>query len=74
MTNSVISAAMRAAVGTELSRAVSYPVSASDIRRWAVAVYYPAEPPERFWDETSRAGAAGRARSSRPRTSTRSPG
>ncbi len=51
MTNSVITAAMRAAIGTELSRTVSYPVSASDIRRWAVAVYYPAEPPERFWDE-----------------------
>lgn len=49
-TGSVISAAMREAVGREVSRAVSYPVSESDIRRWAIAVYYPQEPPERFWD------------------------
>ena len=46
----MISDAMRAAVGRELSRAVSYPVSASDIRRWAVAVYFPEEPPPRYWD------------------------
>lgn len=46
-----ISDAMRASVGSELSRAVSYPVSVSDIRRWAVAVYYPEEPPRLFWDE-----------------------
>jgi hypothetical protein len=30
---------------------VSYPVTVSDIRRWAIAVYHPAEPPRRFWDE-----------------------
>src|SRR5260370_5037166 len=46
----MISDAMRAATGRELSRAVSYPVSASDIRRWAIAVYFPAEPPPRYWD------------------------
>lgn len=46
-----ISEEMQAAVGSELSRAVSYPVSESDIRRWALAVYYPEEPPARFWDE-----------------------
>jgi N-terminal half of MaoC dehydratase len=50
---SVISGAMRDAVGRELSRRVSYPVSESDIRRWAVAVYYPQEPPERFWDDAA---------------------
>jgi len=49
-TSSVISDAMRAAAGRELSRLVSYPVSASDIRRWALAAYYPAEPPPRYWD------------------------
>jgi N-terminal half of MaoC dehydratase len=54
----MISDAMRAAVGSELSRAVSYPVSASDIRRWAVAVYFPEEPPPRYWD----AEAAARSR------------
>ena len=41
---------MRAAIGTTMGRRVSYPVSASDIRRWAVAVYWPNEPPRRFWD------------------------
>jgi hypothetical protein len=42
---------MRASVGRELSRMVSFPVSESDIRRWAVAVYHPEEPPRLFWDE-----------------------
>ena len=46
-----ISDAMRASVGRELSRLVSFPVSASDIRRWALAVYHPEEPPRLFWDE-----------------------
>ena len=47
----LISEAMQAAVGRELSRAVSYPISVSDIRKWAIAVYYPEEPPRLFWDE-----------------------
>lgn len=50
MTQTHISAEMRAAIGSELSRRVSYPVSESDIRRWAIAVYYPDEPPARFID------------------------
>ena len=29
----------------------SYPIAASDIRRWALAVYYPEVPPAEFWDE-----------------------
>jgi hypothetical protein len=29
----------------------SYPVAASDIRRWAIAVYWPERPPPVFWDE-----------------------
>lgn len=49
---------MRAAVGREMGRGVSYPVAESDIRRWAIAVYYPALPPRRFWD--SKAAAASR--------------
>jgi len=36
---------------TELDRRVSYPITVSDIRRWAMAVYYPEEPPRLFWDE-----------------------
>jgi hypothetical protein len=50
MPDSYISDAMHAAVGRELGRRVSYPISASDIRRWAVAVYYPGPPPARFYD------------------------
>jgi N-terminal half of MaoC dehydratase len=29
---------------------VSYPISESDIRRWAIAVYWPKTPPRLFWD------------------------
>jgi hypothetical protein len=29
----------------------SYPVSLSDIRKWAIAVYWPEPPPPLFWDE-----------------------
>jgi hypothetical protein len=52
-----ISAEMRAAVGREVRRAVSYPVSESDIRRWAIAVYYPARPPRRFWEAEAAAAS-----------------
>lgn len=45
-----ISPEMEAAVGSELGRRVSYPVTDSDIRRWAIAIYYPDEPPRIFWD------------------------
>jgi hypothetical protein len=41
---------MRAAIGEVVDWRISYPVSESDIRRWAVAVYYPDDPPRRFWD------------------------
>jgi N-terminal half of MaoC dehydratase len=51
MPGSNISAAMRDAVGGTLARQVSFPVSESDIRRWAIAVYYPQHPPRQFWDE-----------------------
>ncbi|NKQ51602.1 MaoC family dehydratase [Amycolatopsis sp. K13G38] len=44
---------MRAAQGAELSRTVSFPVSESDIRRWAIAVYFPEPPPPMFWDATA---------------------
>ncbi len=41
---------MRAAVGSTVDWRVSYPVSASDIRRWAIAVYYPDPPPRQYVD------------------------
>jgi hypothetical protein len=50
MPNSHISDAMQGIVGREMRRQVSYPVSASDIRRWAIAVYYPEAPPRAFID------------------------
>ncbi|MBM3340578.1 MAG: MaoC family dehydratase [Betaproteobacteria bacterium] len=30
---------------------VSHPVDCSDIRKWAIAVYWPEVPPKIFWDE-----------------------
>jgi hypothetical protein len=51
MPKSNVSAAMRDAVGRQVGRRVSFPVAESDIRRWAIAVYYPAEPPRQFWDQ-----------------------
>ncbi len=50
MPDSNISAEMQAAIGTEMGRSVSFPVSESDIRRWAIAVYYPDPAPREFWD------------------------
>ena len=49
---SYISDEMNAALGTRLSRKVSFPVSESDIRRWAIAVMWPEPPPPLLWDAT----------------------
>jgi hypothetical protein len=43
-----ISDEMRAAIGKELGTRTSYPISASDIRKWAIAVYFPETPPEKY--------------------------
>jgi hypothetical protein len=45
-----ISAEMTAAVGREFGRRQAFPISESDIRKWAIAVYYPEDPPRTFWD------------------------
>ena len=45
-----ISPEMTAAVGREFGRRVSFPISDSDIRKWAIAIYYPEDPPRLFWD------------------------
>lgn len=56
----LVSPAMQAAIGGLIERRVSFPIDAGDIRRWAIAVYYPYPPPERFWDpEVAALGAAG---------------
>ncbi|UGQ11129.1 MaoC family dehydratase N-terminal domain-containing protein [Yinghuangia sp. ASG 101] len=52
----LISAEMAAAVGSVVDWKVSYPVAASDIRRWAIAVHYPDPPPRRFCAETTPGG------------------
>ena len=51
---------MRDIVGLELRRGTSFPITDSDIRRWAIAVYYPEPAPRLFWDEefTGATGAA----------------
>ena len=41
---------MTALIGREYGERVSYPISESDIRKWALAVYYPEEPPRLYWD------------------------
>ena len=38
-------------VGQELRRVTSPPASLSDIRKHAIAVYWPEKPPRLFWDE-----------------------
>ena len=57
---SYITDEMRAILDQPMSRLTSYPIAASDIRKWAIAVYYPEIPPRLFWDEeyaaTSRFG------------------
>lgn len=45
---------MRGLIGQTLETTVSFPIDRSDIRRWAIAVYYPATPPRQFWDESSK--------------------
>jgi len=50
-TKTLITDEMRAIVGVVMSEATSYPISASDIRKWAIAVYFPEVPPPIFWDE-----------------------
>jgi hypothetical protein len=42
---------MRSLIGREFGWQQSFPISASDIRKWAIAVYYPERPPRLFWDE-----------------------
>jgi hypothetical protein len=51
-----ISDEMRAAIGREYGTShQSVPISLSDIRRWALAIYYPEAPPRMFWDEDAAA-------------------
>jgi hypothetical protein len=46
----LVSPAMQQIVNKPYGRQISYPVSASDIRKWAIAVYYPEPPPAHYLD------------------------
>lgn len=52
-----ISAQMRSAIGVQFGRRVSFPISESDIRKWALAVYYPGQPPLAFLDSDAAAAS-----------------
>lgn len=47
----LVTSTMEEAKGVWSEERVSYPVSPSDIRKWAIASYWPEKPPELFWDE-----------------------
>lgn len=51
MARTHISDEMRSILGREYNEQISFPISTSDIRRWAIATYYPEPPPRLFWDE-----------------------
>ena len=51
MKASLVTDDMQNIVGKVMRESVSHPVSTSDIRKWAISVYYPEEPPRLFWDE-----------------------
>ena len=48
---SYITDEMRSIVGETLSTMTSFPIAASDIRKWAMAIYFPEVPPPLYWDE-----------------------
>ncbi|MGE0881803.1 MAG: MaoC family dehydratase N-terminal domain-containing protein [Acidimicrobiia bacterium] len=51
MTKTYITDDMRSVIGKEFNEQISFPIGANDIRRWAIATYYPDEPPRIFWDD-----------------------
>jgi hypothetical protein len=50
MPETYITDEMRAYIGTETPPLASPPISQSEIRRFAMAAYWPEVPPRRFWD------------------------
>lgn len=50
MSETYITDAIRDMLDIERDVMVSPPISASDIRKWAIAVYWPETPPRQFWD------------------------
>jgi len=56
--DAIINDEMRAAQGRVLSSRSSYPISASDIRKWAIAVYHPEPPPAKYIGSGAAGGEA----------------
>ena len=56
MPETYINPEMRHAIGSIERQEVSFPISESDVRKWAMAVYYPEVPPRLFWDAAYAAG------------------
>jgi hypothetical protein len=50
MSDTYITEDIRQWLGVERDVAVSPPISENDIRKWAIAVYWPQTPPRKFWD------------------------
>ncbi len=51
MGDTYITEEIRRMLNVERDITVSPPISANDIRKWAIAVYWPDTPPKVFWDE-----------------------
>ena len=49
--DTLVTPQMREALDVWSEPSWSLPIEASDIRRWAIATYYPEKPPRLFWDE-----------------------
>ena len=49
--DTLVTPQMREALDAWSEPSWSLPIEASDIRRWAIATYYPEQPPRLFWDE-----------------------
>jgi hypothetical protein len=50
-TETLVTPEMEERKGVWANERVSYPVSESDIRKWAIAVYWGETPPRLYWDE-----------------------
>jgi hypothetical protein len=50
MGDSYITEDIRRMLNVERDVMVSPPISENDIRKWAIAVYWPETPPRRYWD------------------------
>jgi N-terminal half of MaoC dehydratase len=50
MGDTYITEEIRKMLGVERDVMLSPPISESDIRKWAIAVYWPETPPRQFWD------------------------